>query len=86
MLYDWHFREYTVSEISQILNYVGFRIVELRTEYVWHLWDFGPIVQFMKQNGFDLKMRGDDIFVVATKPWMRIRIPHTLRLPVAQSK
>lgn len=82
MLYEWHFREYTVSEIRQIMEYVGFRILTLRTEYVWHLWDFNWLVQFMKKNGFDPEMRGDDIFVVVIKPPMRMRVPHKLRLPI----
>jgi len=43
-------------------------------------------VEFMEKNGFDLSMRGDDIFVVAEKPGRRVRIPHRLALPVGPMK
>jgi len=86
MLYEWHFREYTPEEIRQILEYIGFKIVAIRTEYVWHLWNFQVLVEFMEKNGFDLSMRGDDIFVVAEKPSRRVRIPHRLALPVGRMK
>ena len=86
MLYEWHFREYTPGEIRQILEYVGFKIVELRTEYVWHLWNFSALVEFMEKNRFDLSMRGDDIFVVVEKPGRRVRSPHRLGLPIGPMK
>lgn len=40
LMYDWHFREYTVDELSRIVKSIGFDVVVHRTEYVWHMWDF----------------------------------------------
>lgn len=87
MFYEWHFREYTPSEIRQIMEYIGFRIVHLSAEYVWHMWDFSPIIEFMVANGYDTEMRGDDLFIVVEKPiGERVRKEHGLLLPVKSSE
>jgi len=84
MLYEWHFREFTCSELKQIMEHIGFNIEILRTEYVWHMWDFSALIDFMLHNGYDCDNRGDDIFVVVSKPAVRLRRPHRLGLPLRQ--
>lgn len=81
MIYDWHFREYTVEELAEIVQHIGFHIVEHQTEYVWHLWDFSPIINFLQQEGYELEFRGDDQFIVIEKRAERVRRPHHLDLP-----
>lgn len=83
MFYEWHFREYTPSEIVAIFESIGFNVVHISAEFVWHFWNFDPIVKFMKDNGYSTEMRGDDLFVVVYKPvGERVRKPHGLRLPL----
>lgn len=82
LMWEWHFREFTPDEIRRILASVGFSIITLRTEFVWHLWDFGAIHRFMLDNGYRVDERGDDMFIVVEKPPVRIRHPHELDLPV----
>jgi SAM-dependent methyltransferase len=81
MMYDWHFREFTVDELRRIMEFVGFDVIEIATEYVWHKWDFSPIVEFIKAQGYSLDDRGDDTFVVLRRPSERIRRPHGLNIP-----
>src|SRR5262245_52350117 len=71
-LYEWHFREFTIAELRSLLEEAGFQIVEARAENVWHLWNFGPILRFMKQQGHSLKDRGDDIFVICAPAESRV--------------
>jgi SAM-dependent methyltransferase len=80
-MYDWHFREFTIPELRQLCEYVGFEVIVQNTEFVWHLWDFTPIVSFMTACGYDATSRGDDQFLVVQKPKMRVRKPHSLNLP-----
>jgi Uncharacterized protein conserved in bacteria len=81
LMYDWHFREFTKSEMQQIIEYAGFNIVAHNTEFVWHLWDFSPIESFLKESNYDLSDRGDDQFIVIEKTANRIKKPHSLLLP-----
>jgi predicted SAM-dependent methyltransferase len=81
MMYDWHFREYTTSELEQIVKSVGFEILAHNTEFVWYLWNFEPLVAFVKEQNFTLENRGDDQFLVIQKPDERIRKAHDLKLP-----
>ncbi|MGX7745885.1 hypothetical protein [Rhodopseudomonas parapalustris] len=82
LVYDWHFREYTTSEMRQIVEYVGFEIVAHTTEFVWHRWDFEPIISLMRAQNYSLDMRGDDQFLVLQKGSQRHRKPHSLALPI----
>jgi SAM-dependent methyltransferase len=82
LMYDWHFREYTVSELKRIVRSVGFDVVEHRTEYSWHLWNFSFLTQFMVANNFDVNGRGDDQFLIIEKPRKPVFEPHNLDLPV----
>lgn len=81
MMYDWHFREFTVDELRRIMEFVGFEVIEIETQYVWHKWDFTPIVEFMKAQGYSLDDRGDDVFVVLRRPSEKVRRPHGLNIP-----
>ncbi|UXZ62698.1 class I SAM-dependent methyltransferase [Burkholderia multivorans] len=81
LMYDWHFREFTKSEMQQIVEYAGFDIVAHNTEFVWHLWDFSPIERFIANSNYDMLDRGDDQFLVIEKPASRVRKPHNLNLP-----
>lgn len=82
MQYPWHFREYSVGELRRILEHVGFRVVSLRTEFVWRTWDLGRLARSVSRLGHSLENRGDDIFAVVEKPAERVRPPHGLDLPV----
>lgn len=82
LIYDWHFREFTKNELRQIVENVGFDVVVHNTEFVWHLWDFGPIFEFLAANGYSGSDRGDDQFLVIEKGPHRRRKPHALALPV----
>ena len=46
----------------------GFRILDAKTERVWHLWDFEPIFKFMRDQNYSVDDRGDDTFLLAEKP------------------
>ena len=67
-MYEWHFREFTSAELREIAESIGFTIISLECEFVWHLWDFSPIVSFISENGYSLNDRGDDIFLLIEKP------------------
>lgn len=82
MMYEWHFREFTVDEIRRIMESVGLEVVILETEYVWHEWDFEPIKQFITNQGYSINDRGDDIFIIVQKPSKRFRKDHGLALPI----
>jgi hypothetical protein len=69
LLYDYHFREFTFAEIVTLVEAAGFQIERAATERVWHFWDFRPIEDFMRRNGYSLENRGDDTFVLARKPY-----------------
>jgi len=68
LLYEYHFREFTLTEIVDLIEVAGFQIERSATEKVWHFWDFRPIEAFMRKNGYSLENRGDDIFILARKP------------------
>lgn len=82
LMYEWHFREFTLPEIKEIVESIGFNVVSLSTEYVWHLWDFSPIQDFMRNNGYSAEERGDDIFLVIERPEIRKQRPNNLQLPI----
>ncbi len=67
MLYDYHFREFTVAEIRDLVAAADFEILLLKTETVWHFWDFSTIKEFMLKQGYSVENRGDDIFLLARK-------------------
>ena len=81
LMYAWHFREFTKSEMQQIVEHAGFKIVAHNTEFVWHLWDFSPLEGFLKASGYDLADRGDDQFIVVEKTADAQKAPHSLMLP-----
>jgi SAM-dependent methyltransferase len=67
MLFEFHIRELTPTELSSILHSAGFTTEEHQTFAVWHHWNFDPIIEFMLQNNYSLDFRGDDQFVLAKK-------------------
>lgn len=67
MLYDYHFREFTVAEIRDLVIAADFEMLSLKTETVWHFWDFSAITEFMLKHGYSVENRGDDIFILAEK-------------------
>jgi SAM-dependent methyltransferase len=82
MMYEWHFREFTVHEMKQIVESIGgLRLVVHNTEFVWHLWNFSHITEFLKQASFSTSARGDDQFIVIEKDDSIEAIPHSLNLP-----
>ena len=84
LMYDWHFREFTLSEMQQIVEHAGFKIVAHNTEFVWHLWDFTPLENFLASSGYDLSGRGDDQFIVIEKVSAPVKKPHHLMLPTKE--
>lgn len=83
LAHPWHFREFTPGELRRILQSVGFGVELLRTEYVWMVWDLDLIRRLVRRGGYSMGDRGDDIFVVVSRPATRDRKPHHLDLPVA---
>ncbi|QJP08284.1 methyltransferase domain-containing protein [Pseudomonas multiresinivorans] len=81
LMYDWHFREFTKSEMKKIIEYSGFKIVAHNTEFSWHLWNFKHIEDFMKTHNYASSDRGDDQFIIIEKTSERVRTPHHLALP-----
>ncbi|SAK70587.1 putative S-adenosylmethionine-dependent methyltransferase/MSMEI_2290 [Caballeronia hypogeia] len=81
MMYEWHFREFTMSELRQIVEHCGFKVVAHNAEYAWHLWDFSFITRFLEETRFSCANRGDDQFIVIEKPAVSERRPHALNLP-----
>jgi SAM-dependent methyltransferase len=82
MMYEWHFREFTVHEMKQIVESIGgLKLVVHNTEFVWHLWNFSHITDFIKQSSFSMSDRGDDQFIVIEKDDSIKAIPHNLNLP-----
>ncbi len=67
LLYEYHFREFTFSEIVALVKQAGFQMEKAITEKVWHFWNFGPIEEFMHKEGYSLENRGDDTFLLARK-------------------
>ena len=67
-LYPYHFREFTPAELRSLVEEAGFRILDAKTERVWHFWDFEPIFKFMRDQGYSQDDRGDDTFLLAEKP------------------
>jgi SAM-dependent methyltransferase len=68
MLYEYHFREFTIEEIRALVEASGFKILKSGTEQVWHFWNFKPLTEFMKKNGYNIEDRWDDIFILAIRP------------------
>ncbi|WP_244807532.1 methyltransferase domain-containing protein [Caballeronia zhejiangensis] len=81
MMYDWHFREFTMNEMRQIVEHCGFQVVAHNAEFAWHLWDFSFITGFLEDMNFSCANRGDDQFIVIEKPAVSERKPHALNLP-----
>lgn len=67
LLYDYHFREFTFAEVIGLVEAAGFRVERASTEKVWHFWNFAPIEEFMRKEGYSLENRGDDTFILARK-------------------
>lgn len=67
MLYEGHFREFTFTEIIELIKQAGFHIEKAATEQVWHLWDFSDIEQFIREKNYSAANRGDCTFIVANK-------------------
>lgn len=84
LMYDWHFREFTKNEMKQIVEHAGFNIIAHNTEFVWHLWDFSPLENFLKTSNYDSSDRGDDQFIVIEKTREPVKKPHNLMLPQKQ--
>ena len=82
MMYEWHFREFTVDEMRQIIGDVGgLKIVEHRCEFAWHLWDFSYLTDFIESTSFSMGNRGDDQFLVVERDDSILPIPNQLNLP-----
>lgn len=63
---DRHNREYTVYEVSYILECAGFKVVSLDTIDVWG--DTYPdIIALLENLGKTTNLRGDDVFTLAQK-------------------
>jgi len=67
-----HVKEYSINELTRLLNTCGFEVERLITENVWgeysiENYDLSKLELFCYQNGFSLSNRGDDIFLIAKK-------------------
>ena len=72
-----------MAELAAIVRSIGYEIIEHRSEFCWHIWEASSLSDFMRRSGFDMANRGDDQFLVVTKPANATRLPHGLNLPVA---
>lgn len=82
LMYPWHFREFTMKELAQIVENSGFKIVAHHAEFVWHLWDLEYLTRFLKERGYDTTNRGDDQFLVIEKVLNEpVSAGHDLGLP-----
>ena len=66
-----HVREYTLPEVAEMLTEAGLEIVrkqDIHCMSVMSYSDYSPIFQLLLENGFPTDGRGDDLFVVASKP------------------
>jgi SAM-dependent methyltransferase len=71
-LYRPHVREYAVYELDELVRNAGFEIERRETLDVW-LNALSPvnhklIKDFISNNGFPTCLRGEDIFLLASKP------------------
>ena len=67
-----HVKEFSINELTRILNVCGFEIEKLTTENVWgdysiENYDLSKLELFCYQNNISLDNRGDDIFLIAKK-------------------
>lgn len=68
-IFTGHFREFTIGEMKELIEGAGFRIDDAQALQVLHFWgSFRPIVDFMRANGYSVADRGDNTFVLATRP------------------
>jgi predicted SAM-dependent methyltransferase len=85
MMYEWHFREFTMDEMKQIIGDIGsLKIIEHRSEFSWHLWNFSHLTDFIRGTSFSMKNRGDDQFIVIEKNDSIVPVPHNLNLPLGK--
>jgi SAM-dependent methyltransferase len=66
-----HVREYTLPEIIELANRVGFTIIKKRAIHC--MTDMNPseyafLFKILLENGYPVEDRGDDLFVMARKP------------------
>jgi len=65
-----HVREYTMSEVVELITKAGFEIVEKRDIHCMSVMaysDYSPIFQLLLENGYPVEGRGDDLFILARK-------------------
>jgi hypothetical protein len=69
LMWVFHPREYTPNEIKEILRAFNYEIDLLNTEYLFeeNYYKNGMLL-LLKDNYFDIKHRGDNIFMIARKP------------------
>jgi SAM-dependent methyltransferase len=67
LMFVFHAREYTPSELKTIIEASGYSIDILDTECVWGGDQKNRMLNILASNGYSLKLRGDDIFLIAKK-------------------
>jgi SAM-dependent methyltransferase len=67
MLHEQHVRELAPAELATLVRGAGLVIETHECFTVWHMWDFTPILDFMRLNGYSLRDRGDDQFLLARR-------------------
>jgi len=66
--YAFHFRELTPDELQILVEQAGLHVRRFRTEYVWSQPEQMPaLVGFLRDNGLDQELRGDDMFLLAQR-------------------
>jgi hypothetical protein len=69
--YTYHIREYTLNEMFSALQSAGFQIKESKAIHCltpgYHS-DYTSIFHMLLKYGFSTADRGDDLFIIATKP------------------
>jgi hypothetical protein len=68
LMWPLHAREYTLQELIAIVTALGFSLEQARAEYVFVAEYPKKILSLLKNNRYSLEERGDDSFLVLSKP------------------
>lgn len=72
-----HMREYTAYELGEAVKAAGFEVETLFTTFIPEFSTHKPLLEFLRRNGYDTRLRGEQTFCSAVK---RTQLP-TDRFP-----
>jgi SAM-dependent methyltransferase len=62
-----HIREYTVFELGEAVRAAGFEVARLFTTFIEEFASFLPLLNFLEENGYDTRNRGEQTWCLARK-------------------